>query len=160
MTTDSSGAARWRIVHDEAGSFIPMIIMAFVVAGLLVTGSSAAGGAFVKQRDLESICDGAAIAAAQAVADEPYYLDSGRGSDANLPLQSSMANAAALRYAAQDASGGGEPARIGAYVHGDGVTVTARCRRHVAIPFGAIFVPGGIDQSAIASAQSETRRGA
>ena len=49
---------------DDRGSTIPLILGCFVVAFLIVAGSVAAGDAFLQQRNLQSVCDGAAAAAA------------------------------------------------------------------------------------------------
>ena len=47
---------------DDTGSTIPMILGFFLLAMLMVAGSIALGQAFVQQRDLQDVCDGAAAA--------------------------------------------------------------------------------------------------
>ena len=51
---------------DDRGSTIPLILGCFLLAFVMVAGSIAAGSAFVGQRDLQSVCDGAAAAAASS----------------------------------------------------------------------------------------------
>jgi len=48
----------------DAGTAIPLILLCFLLAGTFVTASTAASAAFLAQRDLAGICDGAAVAAA------------------------------------------------------------------------------------------------
>ncbi|MDQ6874954.1 MAG: pilus assembly protein TadG-related protein, partial [Actinomycetota bacterium] len=52
---------------DDRGSITPLILVFFLVAALLVMGAAAAGSAFLAQRDLQAVCDGAAVRAANAV---------------------------------------------------------------------------------------------
>ena len=55
-----AGRHFWR---DDTGSTIPLIIGFFLISMLMVAGSVAAGDAFVQQRGLQDVCDGAALAA-------------------------------------------------------------------------------------------------
>lgn len=135
---------------------IPMIIMAFVVAGLIITGSIAAGSAFLAQRDLQSVCDGAALAGAQALADDPYYA-ADRGALTDLPLGD--VQAAVDAYSARDAGDSDNSVRMNAAVEADGVTVQVLCRTHVDIPFQSVFRPGGLDRQASADARSPVAAG-
>lgn len=131
---------------------IPLIMMAFAVAGLIITGSIAAGSAFLAQRDLQSVCDGAALAGAQALDDDPYYA-ADRGPLTRLPLGD--VQQAVEEYGARD----GDSIRMNAAVLDDGVTVRVRCRSHVDIPFQAVFRPGGLDRRASADARSPLAAG-
>lgn len=136
--------------HGDEGSLIPMILMAFVVAGLIIVGSVVGGAAFLAQRDLQSECDGAAIAAAQAL-DDPDFYRNGVGSDQTLPLGG--VQQAVDRYAAEDDRG----VQMIASVEDDHVTVAVACSRTAHVTFGAVFGYGnGIDQHASAHARSRT----
>ncbi len=63
----------WRVGHwrcrlrGDRGTMIPMIMLCFLLAGTFGCASIAASAAFLAQRDLAGACDGAAIAAANAV---------------------------------------------------------------------------------------------
>jgi hypothetical protein len=57
------------VITSDRGSTVPLIVCFFLVAFLVVAGAIAAGQAFVQQRDLQDLCDGAAAAAAAAGAD-------------------------------------------------------------------------------------------
>lgn len=141
--------ARARI-HGDEGSLIPMILMAFVVAGLIIVGSVVAGGAFLAQRDLQSECDGAAIAGAQAL-DDPDFYRNGVGSDQALPLGG--VQQAVDKYAAED----GNHVRMIASVADDHVTVALACSKTAHVTFGAVFGYGdGLREHATAHARSRT----
>jgi hypothetical protein len=123
---------------------IPMIILCFTVAGLIITGSIAAGGAFLAQRDLESVCDGAAIAGAQAL-DRAAYYGSGVSGGA-YPLGDVQSKVD--EYVGRD--GGG----VAAGASTDGRSVSVTCRETVHIPFGGVFGYGdGLDRQASADAR-------
>jgi uncharacterized membrane protein len=131
-----------------------MILMAFIVAGLIIVGSVVAGGAFLAQRDLQSVCDGAAIAGAQAL-DDPEFYKSGVGSDGALPL-GGVQNAV-QQYAAQDATSLRDEAATNASVADDHVTVAVTCTKTTHLTFGTVFGYGsGLEQHASAHARSRT----
>lgn len=124
-------------VRDDRGSTIPLILGFVVIALLMVAGSLAAGDAFVQQRDLQDVCDGAATAAAATA------LDLGRGAD---PLPADAArfgavDAALADYLAGDSSRSG--VQIASLTSADGRTLTLRCVRIESIVFGAVFGQGG-----------------
>lgn len=134
---------------------IPMILMAFAVAGLIVTGSIAAGSAFLAQRNLQSVCDGAALAGAQALSDSAYYA-ANRPELTELPLGD--VQHAVDAYGARDSAGSGDPVRMQALVTDGGTTVHVACSTHVDIPFQSVFRPGGLDRSTTADARSQVER--
>jgi uncharacterized membrane protein len=135
--------------RDDRGSVIPLILGFWLLALILVAGAVALGDALTKQRDLQAICDGTAIAAANSV--DPARTHAGAlGADA-LPL--TAARLAVRTYLARDGEDTGVVAD--ATVDPDGITVRVSCRRHVRLAFGAVFGQGGgIDQQADADARS------
>lgn len=149
---DNRVSTSWHVlVASDAGSMIPMIMLAFSIAGLVITGTIAAGSAFLAQRDLQSVCDGAAIAGAQELSSQQYYHRS-RLSD--LPLGD--VQSAIDQYLAENDAVDRNAVNAAATVGEDGTTVTVRCAEHVDIPFQTVFSPGGLDRKATASAQSPT----
>jgi hypothetical protein len=161
---------------------IPMIMLCFLLAGVLVCASIAASAAFLAQRDLAGVCDGAAIAAANAVnraalgaapaaghpatppvgppatpparhpAGQPTRDPEGGGEAEILPLDAGSVGRVVADYQANLVAGG-SPIWMSADTDGRAVTVT--CRRTVRIPFGRLLgYPDGLDRSAIARARS------
>ena len=51
----------------DRGTVLPLVLLSFLLAGLLVTAGTAASAAFLAQRDLAGVCDGAALAGAAAL---------------------------------------------------------------------------------------------
>ncbi|HST49600.1 pilus assembly protein TadG-related protein [Jatrophihabitans sp.] len=134
-------------VSDDRGSTIPLILGFFLIGLLVVAGAVLASDAFTRQRDLQSICDGAAVAGANAI-DGPAART--RQLSATLPL--AAVQAAVQRYLAEDA-GRGE-VRIEAALSADGSTVLADCHVHTRPVFaGLIGHPDGLDQHARSQAQ-------
>lgn len=137
MTSDGRG---------DRGSILPLLIGCFLLAGVLLTGGIAASAAFLAQRNLQSVCDGAAVAGAN-VADESVIYGSGLP-DTSLPLSPASVETAVADYL----SGRGVDSWD---VSTDGVTVRVVCSRAVAIPFGSVFLADGrLDRTAVASARS------
>jgi uncharacterized membrane protein len=138
-------ALRARLPRGDRGSMIPMIILCFSVAGVIITGSIAAGGAFLAQRDLESVCDGAAIAGAQALDDVAYYGAGAPGVEA-YPLGDVQGRVD--DYVARD---GGS---VTAGANTDGRSVSVTCRETAHVPFGRMFgYGGGLARQATADAR-------
>ena len=122
---------------DDRGSTIPLIIGFFVVAMSFVAGSVAAGDAFLQQRDLQSLCDGAAVAAASS-ADLSYARATGDIGTAALRL-ADVQNAVD-RYLTRDASRAS--VRVQATLSPDSETVSLNCVRQSKIAFGSLFGKG------------------
>jgi Flp pilus assembly protein TadG len=135
--------------RDERGSTLPFVLVCWTVAALMVLGAIAASDAFLEQQEVQSVCDGAALAAANA-ADEAALYAQGVGTD--LPLTRETAQAA---VADQLADGG---ARLDGWsAETDGVEVTVRCTRSVEIAFGWLFLGGQpLERTATASARAPT----
>jgi Putative Flp pilus-assembly TadE/G-like len=133
----------------ERGSTLPLVLVCWLVAALMAFGAVAASDAFLEQQEVQSICDGAALAAANAT-DEAVLYAAGAGT--HLPLTAAGARAA---VADQLADGGG---RLDAWTaETDGVEVTVRCTRSAEIAFGWLFLGGRpLERTAVASARAPT----
>ena len=118
----------------ERGSTLPFVLVCWLVAALMAFGAIAASDAFLEQQEVQSVCDGAALAAANQ-ADEAVLYTDGVGTD--LPLTRAGAQAA---VADQLADGG---TALDAWsAETDGAEVTVRCTRYVEIAFGWLFLGG------------------
>ena len=139
-------------VHrDEAerGSTLPFVLVCWTVAALMAFGAIAASDAFLEQQSVQSVCDGAALAAANSTDEGAVYA---HGVGTELPLTRATAQAA---VADQLADGG---TRIDSWsADTDGAEVTVRCTRNVEIAFGWLFLGGRpLERTAVASARSPT----
>ena len=112
-------------------------------------GAIAASDAFLEQQEVQSVCDGAALAAAN----RPTRRSSTR--TASAPSCRSPAPTAQAAVADQLADGG---TRLDAWsAETDGAEVTVRCTRYVDIAFGWLFLGGEpLERTAIASARAPT----
>jgi Putative Flp pilus-assembly TadE/G-like len=149
-------------VTGDGGTMIPLIVLCFLVAGLLGCASIAASAAFLAQRELAGACDGAAIAAANAVSraalgtvrppgPPPLGRDGGGEGDV-LPLDADSVQRAVAAYQGNLGTLG-SPTWMTAST--DGRVVTVVCRRTVRIPFGWLLgYPDGLDRTATAHARS------
>ena len=112
-------------------------------------GAIAASDAFLEQLDVQSVCDGAALAAANSTDEAAVYRN---GVGAELPLSRATAQAA---VADQLADGGTLLDSWSAET--DGVEVTVHCTREVEIAFGWLFLGGEpLERTAVASARAPT----
>jgi Flp pilus assembly protein TadG len=133
----------------ERGSTLPFVLVCWLVAALMAFGSVAASHAFLEQQEVQSVCDGAALAAANAADEAVIYTD---GVGADLPLTRATAQAAVADQLADAAAGlDAWAAEI------DGVEVTVRCTRSVQIAFGWLFLGGEpLERTAVATARAPT----
>ena len=135
--------------RGERGSTLPFVLVCWTVAALMAFGAIAASDAFLEQQEVQSVCDGAALAAANA-ADEAALYAVGVGTD--LPLTSGTTQAA---VADQLSDGGAQLDTWSAET--DGVQVTVRCTRSVDIAFGWLFLGDRpLERTAVASARAPT----
>jgi Flp pilus assembly protein TadG len=133
----------------ERGSTLPFVLVCWLVAALMVFGAIAASDAFLEQQEVQSVCDSAALAAANRT-DEAVVYASGVGTE--LPLTRAAAQAA---VADQFADGGTTLDSWSAET--DGVEVTVTCTRYVDIAFGWLFLGGQpLERTATASARAPT----
>jgi hypothetical protein len=133
----------------EEGSTLPFVLVCWLVAALMVFGAIAASDAFLEQQEVQSLCDGAALAAASQV-DEAVAYTVGVGTE--LPLTQDAAEAA---VADQLADAG---VQLDAWsAETDGAEVTVRCTRSVHIAFDWLFLGGQpLERTAVASARAPT----
>lgn len=120
-------------MSDDRGSTLPLILGFFLVALLMIAGSVAAGDAFVQQRGLQDVCDGAATAAAATA------VEVGRGGAlaAESALQFGDVQAAVSEYLARDPDRAGVQATVD--LSPDQRVLTLTCEQTERIAFGAIF---------------------
>lgn len=128
---------------------MPLILGFFLVALLMVGGAVAAGDAFVQQRGLQHVCDGAAAAAAAAAG---RFDRSATAGDADA-LAFGDVMSVVDDYLARD------PARAHVHVHAslsrDGRRLTLTCIETAQIAFGAMFGMGdGVRHVARSSARA------
>jgi putative Flp pilus-assembly TadE/G-like protein len=136
-------------LDPERGSTLPFVLVCWLVAALMTFGAVAASDAFLEQQQVQSVCDGAALAAANHTDEATLYT---RGVGSQLPVTPAGAEAA---VADQLADAG---VRLDAWSAAtDGVEVTVRCTRTVQIAFGWLFLGGEpLQRSAVASARAPT----
>jgi uncharacterized membrane protein len=136
-------------VSDDRGSTLPMILGFFLLALLMIAGSVAAGDAFVQQRGLQDVCDGAATAAAATA------VEVGRGGD--LATESALrfgdVEAAVAEYLSRDPGRAGVHTAI--HLSPDQRALTLTCEQTEYIAFGAIFgYADGVHHRVTASAEA------
>lgn len=138
-------------LRDDRGSVIPLILGCWLLVMLVAAGYVAATDAFAKRVDLQDVCDGAAIAAANAV-DFAGGRDAG-GVQGNGFLQLDDVQAAVNVYLARDPWRSAiQPA---ASLNDDHTEVTLSCRRRSKIAFGWLFgKPHGVVATVNSSARS------
>jgi hypothetical protein len=118
---------------NDRGSTIPLILGFFLVALMMTAGAVAAGDAFVQQRGLQDVCDGAAAAGAVSAAD--------------LDRSTAIASVGSLRFAdvqrVVDAYLARDASRAGVHIHAglspDARTLQLTCIETEQIAFGAMF---------------------
>jgi hypothetical protein len=134
---------------NDRGSTMPLILGFFLVALLAVAGASAAGDAFVQQRGLQDVCDGAAAAGAAGAAD----LDRSTGIDPTGSIRFADVQRVVDDYLARDSSRSG--VRVRAELSTDARTLKLTCTETTRIAFGAMFGKGtGIRHIATSAARA------
>jgi hypothetical protein len=126
-----------------------LILGFFILALLMTAGAVAAGQAFVQQRDLQDVCDGAAAAGAAAGAD----INRGVAIGGSSSLRFANVQLVIDGYLARDPSR--SSVRITAGLSADAHTLRLRCTQTLRIAFGAMFgQPDGVHHMATSSAQA------
>lgn len=138
-------------LRDDRGSVIPLILGCWLLVMLVAAGYVAATDAFAKRVDLQDVCDGAAIAAANSV-DFVSGRDVG-GAQGNGFLQLDDVQSAVNTYLARDPWR--SAIRLSASLNDDRTEVTVSCQRRSKIAFGWLFgKPDGVVATVTASARS------
>jgi len=137
------------MAEPERGSTLPFVLLCWLVAALMVFGAIAASDAFLEQQEVQSVCDGAALAAAESADEGSLYTD---GVGDQLPLTEAGTQAAIAQHLAAEGS------RLDAWsARTDGAEVTVSCTRYIDIAFGWLFLGGRpLERTAVAGARSPT----
>lgn len=139
--------------ESELGSTIPLILGFFVIAMLVVGGSVAAADAYLDQRALQSVCDGAALAGVNAL-DDAAVFDDDFGGYGDLPLGD--VDAAVAQYLGRDA--GRSDVQIESLIVTGDATVELVCVQRLPLVFGEAFGYGdGVEHRVAAAARSNLR---
>jgi Flp pilus assembly protein TadG len=117
----------------DTGSTIPLVLGFFIVSLLLVAGSVAVGDAFVQHSGLQSVCDGAAVAAASSLDADAQRHAVG---DARY-LSLSEVQRSVETYLNRES--GRETITFAAEVSQNHALVTVECTRTSTIAFGSMF---------------------
>lgn len=144
---------RWQLnsVRDDRGSTVPLILGFFVIALMMVAGAVLASDAFTKQRDLQSVCDGAALAAANAI-DGP----AARTQTLTAALPLAQVQQAVQTYLDRDPERG--QITITAALSASGRVAMLNCTQHTRLAFQRLLAhPNGFDQHATSTAEGSLR---
>jgi cytochrome c biogenesis protein CcdA len=136
-------------MRTDRGSTVPVILGFFLVALLTVAGAVAAGQAFVQQRDLQDLCDGAATAAAGTAIDLSRTGGVVRGGE----LRFTGVRAEVQRYLARQ--GQVRTVSVGVAVSIGRTELALTCVQTRSIAFGALFGrPDGVRHVVHATARA------
>jgi putative Flp pilus-assembly TadE/G-like protein len=136
------------VSRDDDGSTIPLILGFFLLALMMVAGSVALGQAFVQQRDLQDVCDGAASAAAASSADLDRNV-SVAGADS---LLFADVGRVVVAYLARDPSR--SDVHIQARLSADHRRITLTCEQTTELAFGGFFGRGHVRHTTTSSARA------
>lgn len=140
-------------VDHERGSTVPLILGFFLVAMILVAGSVAAANAYLDQRNLQSICDGAALAGANSL-DARATFDGDLGGYSDLPL--AQVDEAVEAYLSRDVARAGVRIEHAAVV--EATTLVLDCAQRTDLAFGAMFgYADGVEHHVTATARARLR---
>jgi Flp pilus assembly protein TadG len=132
----------------DDGSTIPLILGFFLIAVIVVAGSVSLGQAFVQQRDLQDVCDGAAAAAAASAAD----LDRGGAVATARSLQFTDVQTVVGAYLARDPSR--RDVEVSAVLSVDRRQITLTCAQTRSLALGGLFGRARVRHVATSSAQA------
>jgi hypothetical protein len=133
---------------EDRGSTVPLILGFFLIALIMVAGSVALGEAFVQQRDLQAVCDGAAAAAAASGAD----LDRENGVGPGPSLHFGDVQEVVGAYLARDPSR--RDVSVNARLSPDRTRITLTCEQTTSLAFGAFFGRGHVHHVVTSSARA------
>lgn len=133
---------------DDRGSILPLILGFLTIGLLAIAAGVAAGDAFVQQRELQSICDGAAAAAAA----EAVALDRDTGLAADGFARFAAVRDAVARYLDRDTARRG--VQVDPVLSSDRATISLTCVQSRSPTFGAAFGAATVRHVAHASAKA------
>lgn len=122
--------------RSDRGSILPLVLVFFLIALMMVAGSVAAAQAFVQQQGLQDVCDGAAAAAAASAAD----LDRGSGLGSGPRLRFEDVQRAVTAYLDRDPDR--TDVRADVALSPDATELRLTCAETLSVPFGAMFGRG------------------
>lgn len=137
-----------RCPRDDRGSTIPLILGFFLIALIMVAGSVSLGQAFVQQRDLQDVCDGAAAAAAASAGSLDRNTDVG----ASDSLQFADVDRQIGEYLDRDPFR--RAVRVAARLSPDRTRVTLRCVQARPLAFGKFFGRPTVRHTAVSTARA------
>jgi len=124
-----------------------LILGFFLIALIVVGGSVALGQAFVQQRELQDVCDGAAVAAAAGAAD----LDRADGTDGR-SLRFAHAEQAVAAYLRRDPSRRGVRSTV--RLSADRERIVLHCTQTRRLPLGSLVGRGTVEHRATSTARA------
>lgn len=133
---------------DDRGSTIPLILGFFLIALIMVAGSISLGQAFVQQRELQDVCDGAAAAAVASAAD----LDRLGPAASGRSLQLAGVDDAVRAYLSRDPAR--TPVHVNASLSPDRTRVTLTCQQTTVLAFGKFFDRAHVQHTATSTARA------
>jgi uncharacterized membrane protein len=136
------------VTGDDRGSTIPLILGFFLVALLVVAGAVALGDAFVQQRNLQDICDGAAAAAAASAGD----LDRTTGLVGHNSLRFADVDAVVTAYLGRDPQR--RSVQVRAALSPDHTRITLTCAQTTTVALGGMFGRAHVRHTATSSARA------
>ena len=134
--------------RDDDGSTIPLILGFFLIALIMVAASVSLGQAFVQQRDLQDVCDGAAAAAAASSAD----LDRASSVASGDSLRFTDVDARVAAYLQRDPTRNG--VRVDVRLSADRERITLTCRQTRTLALGRFFGRAHVQHTTTSSARA------
>lgn len=139
-----------RLPYGDAGSMLPMIVVCVLIVILMIMAVTASTAAFLAQLNLDSICDGAAAAAASSV--DPDRISTAPKSPDFLPVSEQAAQTAVDEYQA-DLEPKDPTLTMATGVNSEQLTV--KCHSVAKIPFGAFFgYSKGVQRDTVSTVRS------
>lgn len=140
-----------RLVHDETGSTLPLVIFFCFLGLVVILGAAGATSLYLERTRLYSVADGAALAAAEAF-DLASVRATARGFSPS--LTDADVAAAAAEFLAGSTHPELEDLRLEEAVTADGLGATVRVSAWWRPPVLSPFLPEGIRLEATSSARS------
>ncbi len=150
----AGGSAMRRVIANEAGSMIPLVLGMLLITTLLVTVVTDVGSMWLARRSLQATVDGAALAGSRAVDLAAIYAGQSRG---RLTLDSSAASQAVRDFVAISPSIRQLRSFRVTAIHVSGSTITVRVQATIRPPFISLLSSHDVQIVAQASADTITR---